>query len=59
MEVLGEVVGVFNVLKNVFGWVCFLEGLDDVNVVLLGVVLDVLVLVLMNGVIYMVDLMGG
>lgn len=58
-EVLGEVVGVSNVLKNASGRARSLEGLDDVNAVLLGAAPDAPVPVLMNGATYMADLTGG
>ncbi len=58
-EVLAEVVGVSNVLKNASGRARSLEGLDDVNEVLLGTAPDAPVPVLMNGATYMADLTGG
>ena len=58
-EVLAEVVGVSNVLKNASGRARSLEGLDDVNGVLLGTAPDAPVPVLMNGATYMADLTGG
>ncbi|MGR3814589.1 MAG: RSP_2647 family RNA methyltransferase [Cognatishimia activa] len=58
-EVLAEVVGVSNVLKNASGRARSLEGLDDVNGVLLGAAPEAPVPVLMNGATYMADLMGG
>ena len=58
-EVLAEVVGVSNVLKNASGRARSLEGLDDENAVLLGAAPDAPVPVLMNGATYMADLTGG
>ncbi|QTN35519.1 RSP_2647 family RNA methyltransferase [Cognatishimia activa] len=58
-EVLAEVVGVSNVLKNASGRARSLEGLDDVNAVLIGAAPDAPVPVLMNGATYMADLTGG
>ncbi|NQY60818.1 RSP_2647 family RNA methyltransferase [Cognatishimia sp.] len=58
-EVLAEVAGVSNVLKNASGRARSLEGLDDVNAVLLGAAPDAPVPVLMNGATYMADLTGG
>lgn len=58
-EVLAEVVGVSNVLKNASGRARSLEGLDDVNGVLLGAAPEAPVPVLMNGATYMADLTGG
>ena len=58
-EVLAEVVGVSNVLKNASGRARSLEGLDDVNGVLMGAAPDAPVPVLMNGATYMADLTGG
>ena len=57
--VLGEVVGVSNVLKNASGRARSLEGLDDVNAVLMGAAPETPVPVLMNGATYMADLTGG
>ena len=48
-EVLAEVAGVSNVLKNASGRARSLEGLDDVNAVLLGAAPDAPVPVLMKG----------
>lgn len=58
-EVLAEVVGVSNVLKNASGRARSLEGLNDVNGVLMGAAPEVPVPVLMNGATYMADLTGG
>jgi 23S rRNA (cytosine1962-C5)-methyltransferase len=58
-EVLAEVVGVSNVLKNASGRARALEGLDDANAVLLGTAPDAPVPVLMNGATYLADLTGG
>ncbi|MCH2248860.1 MAG: class I SAM-dependent rRNA methyltransferase [Cognatishimia sp.] len=58
-EVLAEVVGVSNVLKNASGRARSLEGLDDVNGVLMGTAPEAPVPVLMNGATYMADLTGG
>ena len=58
-EVLADVIGVSNVLKNASGRARSLEGLDDENAVLLGAAPDAPVPVLMNGATYMADLTGG
>lgn len=57
-EVLVEVVGVANVIKNASGRARGLEGLDDVSAVLAGANPGT-VRVAMNGATYMADLEGG
>lgn len=59
VDVLVLVVGVLIVIMNGLGRVCGFEGLFEEMWVLCGIVFDVLIFVLMNGVIYMVDVMGG
>jgi 23S rRNA (cytosine1962-C5)-methyltransferase len=56
---LAEVTGVTTILKNAGGRGRSLEGLDDVDAVLLGDAPTAPVPVRMNGATYMADLMGG
>lgn len=56
---LAKVTGVTTILKNASGRTRGLEGLDDVNAVLLGTAPDAPVHVPMNGATYMADLTGG
>ena len=56
---LAEVTGVTTILKNAGGRGRSLEGLDDVDAVLLGPAPSAPVPVEMNGAVYMADLMGG
>jgi 23S rRNA (cytosine1962-C5)-methyltransferase len=56
---LAEVTGVTTILKNAGGRGRSLEGLDDVDAVLLGDAPNAPVSVHMNGATYMADLMGG
>lgn len=56
---LAEVTGVTTILKNAGGRGRALEGLDDVDAVLLGAAPSAPVPVEMNGATYMADLMGG
>lgn len=56
---LAEVTGVTTILKNAGGRGRSLEGLDDVDAVLLGEAPTAPVPVQMNGATYMADLMGG
>lgn len=56
---LAAVTGVQNILKNASGRARALEGLDEENVVLLGVAPSEPVPVIMNGATYMADLTGG
>ncbi|GAA6192166.1 class I SAM-dependent rRNA methyltransferase [Phaeobacter sp. NW0010-22] len=58
-EALVAVTGVKTVLKNASGRTRGLEGLDDVNAVLIGSAPDAPVPVPMNGATYMADLTGG
>lgn len=59
VEALAEVTGVVNVLKNSGGRGRSLEGLDDVDQVLLGTAPSAAIPVEMNGATYMADLTGG
>ena len=56
---LAEVTGCVNILKNAAGRTRSLEGLDDVNTVLLGVAPEEALMVPMNGAHYAADLTGG
>ena len=56
---LAKVTGGSTILKNASGRTRGLEGLDDVNAVLLGTAPDASVHVPMNGATYMADLTGG
>lgn len=56
---LAQVTGVKNILKNAAGRTRSLEGLDDVNTVLLGAAPDAALMVPMNGAVYAADLTGG
>lgn len=56
---LQSVTGVQTVLKNASGRTRGLEGLDDLNAVLIGAAPDAPVPVPMNGATYMADLTGG
>jgi 23S rRNA (cytosine1962-C5)-methyltransferase len=56
---LAEVTGVTTILKNAGGRGRSLEGLDDVDAVLLGEAPTAPIPVEMNGATYMADLMGG
>ena len=56
---LAEVTGVTTILKNAGGRGRALEGLDDVDAVLMGDMPDAPVLVEMNGATYMADLVSG
>ncbi len=56
---LADVTGVTTILKNAGGRGRSLEGLDDVDAVLLGDAPTAPVTVEMNGAIYMADLIGG
>jgi 23S rRNA (cytosine1962-C5)-methyltransferase len=56
---LAEVTGVTTILKNAGGRGRSLEGLDDVDAVLLGDAPNAPIPVEMNGATYMADLMGG
>ncbi|WP_293450590.1 RSP_2647 family RNA methyltransferase [Planktotalea sp.] len=56
---LAQVTGVKNILKNAAGRTRSLEGLDDVNTVLLGAAPDAALMVPMNGAMYAADLTGG
>ena len=56
---LVKVTGCANVLKNAGGRTRALEGLDDVDAVLVGAAPEAPVPVPMNGAIYMADLTGG
>jgi 23S rRNA (cytosine1962-C5)-methyltransferase len=56
---LAEVTGVKNILKNAAGRTRSLEGLDDVNTVLLGTAPEAALMVPMNGAMYAADLTGG
>ena len=56
---LAEVTGVTTILKNAGGRGRSLEGLDDVDAVLLGEAPTAPIPVQMNGATYMADLMGG
>ncbi len=58
-EALAEVTGVTTILKNAGSRGRALEGLDDVDAVLLGEAPDAPVPVEMNGATYMADLTGG
>jgi 23S rRNA (cytosine1962-C5)-methyltransferase len=58
-EVLAEVTGCHNVLKNASGRGRALEGLDDADAVLLGAAPETALPVEMNGAIYMADVTGG
>lgn len=58
-EILAEVTGCTNILKNASGRGRALEGLDDADAVLLGAAPDAPVPVVMNGATYMADLTGG
>ena len=58
-EILAEVTGCANILKNASGRGRALEGLDDADAVLLGAAPDAPVPVVMNGATYMADLTGG
>ncbi|MDQ2093198.1 RSP_2647 family RNA methyltransferase [Rhodalgimonas zhirmunskyi] len=58
-EALARVTGVTTILKNAGGRARGLEGLDDVDAVLLGDLPDAPVPVAMNGATYMADLTGG
>lgn len=56
---LADVTGVTTILKNAGGRGRSLEGLDDVDAVLLGDAPDAALPVEMNGATYMADLLGG
>ncbi len=56
---LVEVTGVSHVLKSASGRARVLEGLDDVNAVLVGKAPEAALPVPMNGATYMADLLGG
>lgn len=58
-EALVDVTGVSCVIKNASGRARSLEGLDDVNAVLVGTAPEAPVPVPMNGATYMADLAGG
>ena len=58
-EALADVAGVSCVIKNASGRARSLEGLDDVNAVLVGTAPEAPVPVPMNGATYMADLAGG
>ena len=59
VDALVEVTGVTTILKNASGRARSLEGLDDVNTVLLGDAPAAPVEVPMNGALYLADLNGG
>ena len=56
---LAQVTGCLNILKNAAGRTRSLEGLDDVNAVLLGAAPGGALMVPMNGAFYAADLTGG